>query len=134
MDETPEDKAQRSFTDPELGIMQTNNKGWDDCGNAQVSVDETYQIIVACDVTAEANDKQQAVPMAQLTVAQLEQAGIKTPQAATGAAQPQLAFRLVASVPEPESLVLAIAGAGIVGAFAIRRRLRRRRFKLPGPA
>ena len=87
VDETPEDKAQRSFTDPELGIMQTNNKGWDDCGNAQVSVDETYQIIVACDVTAEANDKQQAVPMAQLTVAQLEQAGIKTPQAATGAAQ-----------------------------------------------
>ncbi|MCA1838363.1 MAG: transposase [Actinobacteria bacterium] len=86
-DETPEDKAQRSFTDPELGIMQTNNKGWDYCGNAQVSVDETYQIIVACDVTAEANDKQQAVPMAQLTVAQLEQAGITTPQAATGAAQ-----------------------------------------------
>jgi transposase len=87
VDETPEDKAQMSFTDPELGILQTNNKGWDYCGNAQVSVDETYQIIVACDVTAEANDKQQAVPMAQLTVAQLEQAGIKTPQAATGAAQ-----------------------------------------------
>jgi Transposase DDE domain len=87
VDETPEDKAQMSFTDPELGIMQTNNKGWEYCGNAQVSVDETYQIIVACDVTAAANDKQQAVPMAQLTVAQLEQAGIKTPQDATGAAQ-----------------------------------------------
>jgi transposase len=87
VDETPEDKAQMSFTDPELGIMQTNNKGWDYCGNAQVSVDETYQIIVACDVTAEANDKQQAVPMAQRTVAQLEQAGIKTPKDATGAAQ-----------------------------------------------
>jgi hypothetical protein len=27
VDETPEDKAQMSFTDPELGIMQTNNKG-----------------------------------------------------------------------------------------------------------
>jgi len=87
VDETPEDKAQMSFTDPELGIMQTNNKGWEYCGNAQVSVDETYQIIVACDVTAAANDKQQAVPMAQLTVAQLEQAGIKTPQDAPGAAQ-----------------------------------------------
>jgi transposase len=87
VDETPKDKAQMSFTDPELGIMQTNNKGWDYCGNAQVSVDEAYQIIVACDVTAEANDKQQAVPMAQLTVAQLEQAGIKTPKDATGAAQ-----------------------------------------------
>ena len=51
-----------SFTDPELGIMQTNNKGWDYCGNAQVSVDGAHQIIVACDVTAEANDKQQACP------------------------------------------------------------------------
>jgi len=87
VDETPEDKAQMSFTDPELRIMQTNNKGWEYCGNAQVSVDETYQIIVACDVTAEANDKQQAVPMAQLTLAQLARAGLKRPQDATGAAQ-----------------------------------------------
>ena len=87
VDETPADKAQMSFTDPELGIMQTNNKGWDYCGNAQASVDGAYQIIVACDVTAEANDKQQAAPMAQLTVAQLEQAGIAIPTDATGAAQ-----------------------------------------------
>src|SRR6266705_2422124 len=29
VDETPADKAQMSFTDPELHIMQTNNKGWD---------------------------------------------------------------------------------------------------------
>ena len=87
VDETPEDKAQMSFTDPELGIMQPNNKGWDYCGNAQVSVDEAYQIIVACDVTAEANDKQQAVPMAQLTVAQLAPAGLKPPKDATGTAQ-----------------------------------------------
>jgi hypothetical protein len=86
VDETPEDKAQRSYTDPELGIMPTTNKGWDYCGNAQVSVDERYQIIVAGDVTAEANDKQQAVPMAQRTVARLEQAGLKTPQDATDAA------------------------------------------------
>ena len=84
VDETPEDKAQMSFTDPELGIMQTNNKGWDYCGNAQASVDGAYQIIVACDVTAEANDKQQAVPMAQLTAASLEQAGIERPQEAAG--------------------------------------------------
>jgi transposase len=87
VDETPEDKAQMSFTDPELHIMPTNNKGWDYCGNAQASVDGAYQIIVACDVTAEANDKQQAVPMAQLTVAHLEQACIEIPKDATGAAQ-----------------------------------------------
>jgi transposase len=84
VDETPLDKAQMSFTDPELGIMQTNNKGWDYCGNAQASVDGAYQIILACDVTAETNDKQQAVPMAQLTVAYLEQAGIERPKDPTG--------------------------------------------------
>jgi transposase len=84
VDETPEDKAQMSFTDAELGIMQTNNKGWDYCGNAQASVDGAYQIIVACDVTAEANDKQQAVPMAQLTAAYLEQAGIERPPDTAG--------------------------------------------------
>jgi transposase len=87
VDETPGDKAQMSFTDPELHIMQTNNKGWDYCGNAQASVDGAYQIIVACDVTTETNDKQQAVPMAQLTLAYMEQAGIEQPQDATGAAQ-----------------------------------------------
>jgi hypothetical protein len=87
VDETPEDQAQLSCTAPALGIMQTNNTGWESCGKAQVSVDETSQIIVAGDVTAAANDEQQAVPMAPLTVAQLEQAGLKTPQDATGAAQ-----------------------------------------------
>ena len=87
VDETPDDKAQMSFTDPELGIMQTNNKGWDYCGNAQASVDGAFQIILACDVTAEANDKQQAEPMAQLTMAQLEQAGIEIPKDTTGTAQ-----------------------------------------------
>jgi len=42
---------------------------------------------VACDVTAEANDKQRAAPMAQLTAAHLEQAGIEVPKDAAGAAQ-----------------------------------------------
>jgi hypothetical protein len=62
--ESPEDKAQSNFTDPELHIMRTNNKGWEYCGNAQASVDATCQIIVACDVTDAPNDKQQAEPMA----------------------------------------------------------------------
>ena len=44
------------------------------------SVAKLSQLIVACNVTAEANDKQQAVPRAQRTVAQLAQAGIKTPK------------------------------------------------------
>ena len=87
VDETPGDTAQMSFTDPELKIMQTNNKGWDYCGNAQASVDGAYQIILACDVTAEANDKQQALPMAELTVAYLEQAAIERPKDTEGVAQ-----------------------------------------------
>jgi len=84
VDETPDDKAQMSFTDPELKIMQTNNKGWDYCGNAQASVDGAHQIILACEVTAAANDKQQALPMAQLTMVNLEQAGIERPKDAEG--------------------------------------------------
>src|SRR4030095_6102029 len=87
VDERPDDKAQMSFTDAELHIMQTNNKGWEYCGNAQASVDGAYQIIVACDVTAEANDTQQAVPMAQLTMAHLKQADIERPTAAAGVVQ-----------------------------------------------
>ena len=86
VDETPDDKAQTNFTDPELHIMRTANKGWEYCGNAQASVDAAHQIIVACDVTAESNDKQQAEPMAQLTVASLAQAGIVLPTDAPGAA------------------------------------------------
>jgi hypothetical protein len=87
IDETPADKAQMSFTDPELHIMQTNNKGWDYCGNAQISVDGACQIILACDVTDAANDKQQAVPVAHATLANLAQAGIARPKDEAGAAQ-----------------------------------------------
>ena len=85
VEEIPDHKAQTNFTEPELQIMPTNNKGWEYCGNAQASVDAAYQIIVACDVTVEANDKQQAAPMAQLTMVQLAQAGIGRPTDATGA-------------------------------------------------
>jgi transposase len=84
VEETPPDNAQMSFTDAELHIMQTNNKGWDYCGNAQASVDEAYQIILAGDVTAAPNDKQQAEPMAQATLANLAQAGIGRPTDESG--------------------------------------------------
>src|SRR5438132_971878 len=87
VDESPSEKAQSNFTDPELHIMPTNNKGWEYCGNAQASVDGAYQIILACDVTEAANDKQQAVPMAQATLATLAQAGIERPKDEAGAIQ-----------------------------------------------
>ena len=84
VDATPSDKAQMSFTDAELHIMRTNNKGWDYCGNAQASVDEARQIILACDVTDETNDKKQAEPMAQATLETLEHAAIARPVDDTG--------------------------------------------------
>jgi len=61
--EVPADNKQYNFTDPESSIMKANNKGWDQCGNAQAAVDSKKQIIVACDVTNESNDKQQFEPM-----------------------------------------------------------------------
>ncbi len=84
IDETPDATAQTSFTDPELKIMKANNKGWDYCGNAQVVVDDACQIIVACDVTAASNDKEQAVPMARAALAELERAGVARPTNAAG--------------------------------------------------
>ena len=87
VEETPPDNAQMSFTDAELHIMQTNNKGWDYCGNAQASVDDGYQIILAGDVTDAPNDKQQAAPMAQATLANLAQSGIERATDETGAPQ-----------------------------------------------
>ena len=85
--ESPDEKAQSNFTDPELHIMPTNNKGWEYCGHAQASVDAACQIIVACDVTDAPNDKRQAEPMAQATRANLAQAGIESSQDEAGKAQ-----------------------------------------------
>jgi transposase len=86
--DVPDDKAQTSFTDPELKVMKQSNKGWDYSGNAQVSVDATCQIILACFVTAAANDYQQAVPLAQATLATLGQAGVALPADAAGQRRP----------------------------------------------
>lgn len=87
VEETPEDKAQMSFTDAELHIMRLNNKGWDYCGNAQASTDGAHQIILACDVTDAPNDKQQGEPMAQAILANLAQAGIERPTDESGQVQ-----------------------------------------------
>jgi transposase len=63
--QVPADNKQYNFTDPESSIMKANNKGWDQCGNAQAAVDSENQIIVACDVTDQSNDKQQFEPMVE---------------------------------------------------------------------
>jgi len=85
--ETPDDKAQTSFTDPEMKIMPQSNKGWDYGGNAQVVVDDACQIIVAADVVTDTNDKQQAVPMVQQALANLVAADIERRVDAQGQAQ-----------------------------------------------
>jgi hypothetical protein len=74
----PEPKDQINFTDPESRIMKVSNKGWDQCGNAQAVTNE-HQIILAADVTDQANDKRQLVPMADQTRRNLDAAGVEQP-------------------------------------------------------
>src|SRR3954452_11031713 len=72
----PEPKDQINFTDPESRIMKASNKGWDQCGNAQAVANEA-QIILAADVTDQANDKRQALPMMDQARENLDAAGVK---------------------------------------------------------
>ena len=88
IDPTPEDKAQTNFTDAESKIMKQSNKGFDYSYNAQAVVDGAEQIIVACEATNAANDKEQAVPMAQAALENLKAAGIERPTAADGTPTP----------------------------------------------
>jgi transposase len=75
-DAVPEPKDQINFTDPESRIMKVANKGWDQCGNAQAVANE-QQIILAADVTDQANDKLQVVPMVDQTRQNLDAAGVE---------------------------------------------------------
>lgn len=62
----PDDKAQDNFTDPESRIMKMGN-GFEQSYNAQASVDEAHQIIVATGVTNCAADNAQLIPMIEAT-------------------------------------------------------------------
>lgn len=61
----PEAKAQRNFTDPDSRIMVDGaNKGsFIQAYNAQAAVDGEAQVIVAAEITQQANDSRQLVPM-----------------------------------------------------------------------
>jgi len=76
VDPTPDPKAQRNFTDPESKIMKVSNKGFDQCGNAQMVCNEE-QIILAADVTDQANDQRQVKPMVTQAQKNLAAAGVE---------------------------------------------------------
>jgi len=60
----PKPKKQRNFTDPDSRIMIDGaTKAFTQAYNAQAAVDCDSQVIVCADVTQQANDKQQLVPM-----------------------------------------------------------------------
>jgi transposase len=80
-DSKPQDKAQRNFTDPESRIMKDGaSKAFEPCYNGQAVVDDKAQIIVAADVTQQANDKRQIEPMVSQMV---ENLGGAAPEALT---------------------------------------------------
>lgn len=58
----PDEKKQRNFTDPDSRIM-VSGRQFLQAYNCQAAVDDQAQIILAADVTQEANDKNQIVPM-----------------------------------------------------------------------
>jgi hypothetical protein len=74
----PEPKDQINFTDPKSRIMKTPDEGWDQCGNGQAVANENL-IILAADVTNQANDKRQAVPIVDQTLKNLKAAGVDQP-------------------------------------------------------
>jgi transposase len=71
----PKPSAQRNFTDPEARMMKTSH-GFDYAFNAQAVVDEKSQVVLAAEVTQEAGDVDQLVPMAEKTEENLSEAGI----------------------------------------------------------
>jgi len=62
----PAPKAQRNFTDPDSRIMRDGaTKSFEQSYNCQAVVDSQAQVIVAAQVTQQANDKQQVKPLVE---------------------------------------------------------------------
>jgi transposase len=73
---TPADRTQRSFTDPEARMMKTVD-GFHYAYNAQTVVDEHSQVVLAAEVTDQAGDVAQLIPMITAAVDSLGDAGIE---------------------------------------------------------
>ncbi len=68
----PAQKAQRNFTDPDSRIMRDGaTKSFEQSYNCQAVVDSQAQVIVAAQVTQQANDKQQVKPLLEQMKANL---------------------------------------------------------------
>jgi transposase len=68
----PAEKAQRNFTDPDSRIMRDGaTKSFEQSYNCQAAVDSQTQVIVASQVTQQANDKQQVKPLVEQIKANL---------------------------------------------------------------
>jgi transposase len=70
----PSPKAQRNFTDPESKIMKTSDGSFHQCFNAQAVVDDAHQVIVAADLTDNAADVANLIPMTEQSAANTGQA------------------------------------------------------------
>lgn len=64
----PKDKDQENFTDPQSRIMKTQ-EGFQQCYNGQAAVDEDSRLIVAADLSNNAPDNGQLLPMVEQTQA-----------------------------------------------------------------
>jgi hypothetical protein len=72
---TPNPKTQRNFTDPESRMMKTTD-GFHYAYNAQTMVDEGSQVVLAAEVTQQANDIDQFFFMVGVTEGNLDAADI----------------------------------------------------------
>lgn len=64
--DTPKDKEQRNFTDPDSRVMiDGSTKSFEQCYNCQAAVDDKAQVIVAAAVTQQPVDRYQMAPMIQ---------------------------------------------------------------------
>jgi transposase len=68
---TPEDKAQKNFTDPESRIMKAADKSFIQGYNGQAAVDSEHQVIVAAKATNQASDRPQVTVMVEQIVEHL---------------------------------------------------------------
>ncbi|MGO9154586.1 IS1182 family transposase [Mycobacterium sp.] len=71
---TPKPKARRNFTDPDSKIVLTGDGAFHQCYNAQAVVDEDHQVIVATELSTNASDVGNLIPMTQQTAANTGQA------------------------------------------------------------